>query len=40
MKNFNDIYQKIYQENIHIEENRKVYFKTITSKNVNSNCNF
>ena len=25
MKNFNDIYQKIYQENIHIEENRKVY---------------
>ena len=27
MKNFNDIYQKIYQENIHIEENRKVYLK-------------
>ena len=27
MKNFNDIYQKVYQENIGIEENRKVYLK-------------
>lgn len=27
MKNFNDIYQKIYEENSDIEENRKVYLK-------------
>ncbi len=32
MKNFNDIYQKVYQENIHIEENRKVYLKQSRKK--------
>lgn len=32
MKNFNDIYKKIYQENANIEENRKIHLKQLRQR--------